>query len=127
MTVVPDVCGDQTRGRCDQVSVVQRVSAIGQDSDVFQAGPNPMPSIQSASIHRPTRYAVAVVNLFQADSRGDHNVFHLGSVLNGNVGVGVERLDQDASASTGESGPHKSARILTAQQSSLDTDASRQQ
>lgn len=93
MTAVPYVRANQTRGRCDQVGVVQRLSAIGQERDVFQASPNSMPSSQCASIHCPTRYAVAVVNLLQPDSRGNHNVFHFSNVLNSSIGVGIERLD----------------------------------
>jgi hypothetical protein len=37
-----------------------------------------------------------VVNLLQRDARGHHNVFHLGSVLNGSLRIGVKRLDKDA-------------------------------
>jgi hypothetical protein len=37
-----------------------------------------------------------VVDLLQRDARGQHSVFHLGSVLNSSVRIGVKRLDQDA-------------------------------
>ena len=83
-----------------------------------------MPSIQCTSIHRPTRYVVTVVNLFQRDTRGHHDVFHPGRVLNRSVRIGVKRLDQDAPAAARQAGTHESSRIFNAQQSSLDTDAS---
>src|SRR5712692_1591849 len=82
-----------------------------------------MPSIESTSIDCPTRDAVTVVNLLQRDARGHHNVFHLGSVLNRSVRIGVKRLDKDTATPACQSGQHESSRILHAQQSSLDTDA----
>ncbi len=83
-----------------------------------------MPSIESTSIDRPTRYAVTVVNLLQRDARSHHNLFHLSSVLNSSVRVGVKRLDKNAATPAGQSGNHESSRIINAQQSGLDTDAS---
>jgi hypothetical protein len=83
-----------------------------------------MPSIESTPIDCPTRYAVTVVNLLKRDARRYHNVFHLGSVLNSSVRIGVKRLDKDAATSACQSGKHESSRILYAQQSSLDTYAS---
>ena len=84
-----------------------------------------MPSIERTPIDRPTRYAVPVVNLLQRDARGHHNVFHLGSVLNSNRGVGIERFYKDAATPACQSRKHESSRIFTRQQSSLDTNASR--
>lgn len=60
-----------------------------------------MPSIESASIDCPTRQAVTVVNLFQPDTGGHHDIFHLAGVLNSNIGVGVERLDEYAATPVG--------------------------
>jgi hypothetical protein len=82
-----------------------------------------MPSTDATSIDCPTRYAVTVVNLLQRDARGHHNVFHLGSVLNSSVRIGVKRLDKHAATPACQSGKHESSRIINAQQSSLDTDA----
>lgn len=86
-----------------------------------------MSSIQSTLIDCPTRDAVTVMNLRQRDARGHHNVFHLGSVLNSRVRIGVKRLDKDTSTPTCQAGTHESSRIFNAQQSGLDTDASGQQ
>jgi hypothetical protein len=72
-----------------------------------------MPSIESTSIDCPTRYAATVVNLLQRDARGHHNVFHLGSVLNSSLRIGVKRLDEDAATSACQSGKHESSRIIS--------------
>jgi|SRR5215469_8043093 hypothetical protein len=115
---------DQTRCGCDQFSVVPRLLTVGQQSDVFEPRANAMASIECASIDRPTRYAVTVVDLLQRDARGHHYVFHLGSVLNSIVRIGVKRLDEDAATPACQAGKHERSRIFNAQQSSLDTDAS---
>ena len=86
-----------------------------------------MPSIEGASIDCPTRQAIAVVNLLQHDARGHDDAFHLGSVVQRSVRIGVERLDKDAATQARQSGTHERSRIFTAQQSRLDTDASGQQ
>ena len=83
-----------------------------------------MSSIQSTLIDCPTRYAITVVNLLQRDARGHHDVFHLGSVLNSRVRIGVKRLDKDAATPARQAGTHERSRIFNAQQSSLDTNAS---
>jgi len=84
-----------------------------------------MSFIQSTSIDCPARYAVTMVNLLQRNARGHHNVFHLGCVLNCSARIGVKRLDKDAPAPACQAGTHESSCIFNAQQSSLDTDASR--
>jgi len=86
-----------------------------------------MASIERTSIDCPTRQAIPVVNLLQCYARGHDNVFHLGRVVHGDVRVGIERLDEDAATPTSQSGTHERSRIVTGQQSRLDTDASRQQ
>ena len=86
-----------------------------------------MPSFESTSIDCPTRYAITVVNLLERDARRHHNVFHLGSVQNSSVRIGVKRLDKDAATPACQSGKRVGSRIIPAQQSSLDTDAPGQQ
>jgi hypothetical protein len=86
-----------------------------------------MPSIESTSIDCPTRYAVTVVNLLQRDARGHHDVFHPGGVLNSSVRIDVKRLDKDAATPACQAGTHERSRIVNAQQSSLDTNASGKQ
>jgi hypothetical protein len=115
---------DQMCGCRDQISVVPCLLPIRQQRDVFKPGSDAMPSIEPASIHRPTRYTITVVNLLQRDAGGHHDVFHPGSVINSSVRIGVERLDKDAATPACQSGMHESSRIVSAQQSSLDTDAS---
>jgi len=114
---------DQTRGCRDQIGVVPCRATVRENSDVFEPRTDTMPSIESTSINRPTRYAVAVVNLLQGDARGRHNLFHRGSVLNSSFRIGVQRLDQNAPAPAYQSGAHESSRIINDQQSRLDTDA----
>jgi hypothetical protein len=86
-----------------------------------------MSSIERTAIDCPTRYAVTMMNLLQREARGRHNVFHLGSVLDSSLRIGVKRFDKDATTPACESGEHKSSRIICGQQSSLDTDATGQQ
>jgi len=86
-----------------------------------------VPSIEAALIDRPTRWAIAVMNLLQRDARGDDNVFHPSSVVQRSVRVGVKRLDEDAATPACQSGTHEHSRIFTCQQSCLDTDAAGQQ
>jgi len=86
-----------------------------------------MPAIEGASIDCPARYAVTVVNLLQRDARGHNNFFHLGSVLDSSVKIGIKRLDKDAATLACQSGKYKGSRIIHTQQSSLDTDTPRQQ
>ena len=81
-----------------------------------------MPPIESTSIHRPTRYAVTVVDLLQGNARGHHYLFHLSSVLNRSVRIGIQRFDKNAPAPACQSRKHESPRIINAQQSSLDAD-----
>jgi hypothetical protein len=45
-------------------------------------------------------------------------------VLNSGVRINIKRLDEHAAAPTCQPGKHESSRIISAQQSSLDTDAS---
>jgi len=118
---------DQMRGRRDQIRVVPRWPAVGKQGDVFQAGTNSVPSIECTLIDGPTRDSIPVVNLRERDPRGHHNLFHPGSVLKGNVRIGVQRLDQDATAPVRQSGMHEGARVFNAQQSSLDINAPGQQ
>jgi hypothetical protein len=47
-------------------------------------------------------------------------------LLNSNVGIDVERLNEDAATPIREPGAHKSSRILDTEQSSLDSDATGQ-
>jgi len=63
-----------------------------------------MPSIESTSIDCPTRYAETVVNLLQRDARGHHNAFHLGSVLNSSIRIGVKRLGPNSHSNGGKTG-----------------------
>jgi len=86
-----------------------------------------VPSIEAASIDRPTRRAITVVNLLQPDAGGDQYGFHLGSVVQGIVRISIKRLDQDPATPGGQSGTHKRASVITRQQSRLDTDAAGQQ
>jgi hypothetical protein len=74
-----------------------------------------MPSLESTSIHCPTRDIVTVVNLLQRDARGYDNLFHPGSVLNSSVGIGVKRLDKDAATPGCQAGTHERSRIFSAQ------------
>ena len=83
-----------------------------------------MPSFESTPIDCPACHAVTVVNLFQLDARGHHDVFHCGGLLNSRVRIGVKRLDKDAATPTRQAGTHERSRIFHAQQSSLDTNAS---
>jgi len=82
-----------------------------------------MPSIESASIDCPTRYAVTMANLLQRDACRHDNVFYRGSMVNSNFRIDVKRLDKDATTPACQSGQHESSRITNAQQSSLDTNA----
>jgi hypothetical protein len=118
------VRADQARGCSDQIRVVACLLTIWQQRDVLQPSTDAMSSVQAASIDCPTRHAVTVVHLRQRDARGEHDVFHPGSVLHGRVRVDVKRLDQDASTPACQAGTHERSRIFNAQQSSLDTDAS---
>jgi hypothetical protein len=68
-----------------------------------------------------------MVNLLQRDARGHENVFHLGRVAQSSVRIGIERLDKNAATPARHSGTHERSRIVTAQQSRLDTNASGQQ
>jgi len=83
-----------------------------------------MASIESTSIDRPTRDAVTVVNLLEGDACGHHNLFHCGSVMNSGGRIGVKRFDKNAATPARQSGNREGPRIMNAQQSSLDTDAS---
>jgi hypothetical protein len=74
-----------------------------------------MSSIESASIDSPTRQTVSVVNLFQPDTGGYHNLFHPAGVLNCQVRIGVERLDKHAATPVSQAGNNKGSRILNAQ------------
>jgi hypothetical protein len=67
-----------------------------------------------------------MVNLFQGDARGHHNIFHAGSVLNSHIGIEVKRLDKDAATPVCQSRTYESARIANRQQSSLETHSSGQ-
>ena len=118
---------DQTRGCRNQIGVVSRRRSIRQLRDVFQSGADAVSSLEPTSIDCPTCYAVPVVDLLQRDPGGRHNVFHLAGALNGRVRIGVERLDEDAATAACQAGTHERSRIFNAQQSSLDTDASREQ
>jgi hypothetical protein len=115
---------DQTRGCSDEIRIVPCLPTIRQQRDVLQPRTDTMPSLQSTSIDGPTREVVTVVNLRQRDARRHHNVFNPRRVLNSRVRIGVKRLDQDASTSACQAGTHESPRVVNAQQSSLDTDAS---
>jgi hypothetical protein len=86
-----------------------------------------MSSVEPTPIDCPTRDAVTVVNLLQSDARGYHDVFHLRSVLNSSVGIGVKRLDEDAPTSACQAGMHERSRVFSAQQPGLDTYASGEQ
>jgi hypothetical protein len=97
---------------------------VRQQRDILQPSPDTMSSIDGTPIDCPTRNAVTVVNLFQRDASRHHNVFHLGSMFNSSVSVGVERLNQHAATPIRQSGPYESSRIIGAQQSSLNTHAS---
>jgi hypothetical protein len=125
MTAAPYMRADQTRGCRNQVGVVPRRLTVRQQRDVFQPGADAMSSLEPTSIDCPTRYAITVVDLLQCDTRGRHNVFHLAGVLNSSVSIGVKRLDKYAATAVCQTGAHESSRIFNAQQSSLDTDASR--
>src|SRR5689334_11712285 len=118
---------DQPRSCSDQISVIPCRRTVGQQRNVFEPSTDPMPSIESTSIDCPTRYAVTVVNLLHRDARRHHNVFHLRSVLNSSVRLGVKRLDKDTATPPCQSGTHERSRIFDGQQSSLDTDAPGQQ
>ena len=118
---------DQTRGRRNQVGVVPGLCTVRQQCDVFEPGADAMSSLESTSIDCPTRHAITVVNLLQRDTRGRHDVFHLAGVLNSRVRIGVKRLDKDAATSACQAGTHEGSRTFKVQQSSLDTDASREQ
>ena len=117
----------QTRSRGNQISVVPRRPPVGQQRDVFQPGADTMASVEGASIDCPTREAIPMVNLLQRDARGHENVLHLGRVAHRNIRIGIERLDKDAATPASQSGTHERSRIVTAQQSRLDTNASGQQ
>ncbi len=86
-----------------------------------------MSSLEPTSIDCPTRHAITVVDLLKRDTRGRDNVFHPAGVLNSRVRIGVQRLDKDAATAACQAGTHECPCIFNAQQSSLDTDASRQQ
>ena len=86
-----------------------------------------MSSIEPAPIDCPTGDIVAVVNLLQRDARRHDDVFHLRSVLNSGVRVGVKRLDEDAPTSACQAGTDEGSRIFNAQQPGLDTNASGEQ
>jgi hypothetical protein len=121
------VRADQTLGCGNEVGVVFCLLSVGQQRHVFEPGADAMSSLERASIDGPARDAITMVDLLQRDTRGCNNVFHPGGVLNSNVGIGVERLDKDAAATACQTGTHERSRIFNAQQSSLDSDASRQQ
>ena len=86
-----------------------------------------MPSIEGASIDCPTRWTITVVNLLERDARRHDNVFHLGSVVYSNVGIGVERLDKNATTPVCQSGKNERPRLFTAKQSRLYSHTSGQQ
>jgi hypothetical protein len=65
-----------------------------------------------------------VVNLFNADARGHHDIFHSGSVLDSHRGIEIKRLDKDATAPLRQSRTHEGARIVSRQQTSLEAGAS---
>ena len=127
MTAAPYMRADQTCGGRHQVGVVPGLLTVRQQCDVFQPGADAMSSLEPTSIDCPTCYPITVVNLLQRDTRGRHNVFHPGRVLNSRVRIGVKRLDKDAATSACQAGTHEGSRTFNAQQSSLDTDASREQ
>ena len=127
MTAAPYMRADQTCGGRHQVGVVPCLRTVRQQGDVFEPGADAMSSLESTSIDCPTRYAITVVNLLQRDARGRNNDFHLAGVPNGRVRIGVKRLDKDAATSACQAGTHEGSRTFNAQQSSLDTDASREQ
>ena len=127
MTAAPYMRADQTCGRRHQVGVVPGLLTVRQQCDVFEPGADAMSSLEPTSIDCPTRYAITVVNLLQRDARGRNDVFHLGRVLNSRVRIGVKRLDKDAATPACQSGAYERSRIIAAQQSRLDPDASGQQ
>ena len=86
-----------------------------------------MSSIQSTLIDGPTGYAVTVVDLLEGDARGHHDVFHLGRLLNSRLRILIQRFDKDAPTSVRQARTHESSRVFSAQQSSLDANASGQQ
>lgn len=114
---------DQAQGRRDQFSIISCLSSIGKDGDVFQACTDTMPSLERPSIHCPARNALPVMNLLQPDSCGYYYAFHLGSVLESNLRIGIKWFNQHATTPVRQSGTHESARVIDAQQSSFDTDA----
>jgi hypothetical protein len=83
-----------------------------------------MPSIQATAIDCPTCYAVTVVNLFQRNTRRSQDIFHAGSVLNSNVGIGIERFNEDTPTPVCQAREHKSSRIIDTEQPSLNADTS---
>ena len=127
MTAAQYIRAYQTRSRGDQIGVVPRRPPVRQERDVFQPSTDTVTSVEGASIDCPAWEAIPVVNLLQRDARGHDNVFHLGRVTHRNVSIGIERLDEDAATPAGQSGTHERSRIVSAQQSRLDTNASGQQ
>jgi hypothetical protein len=67
------------------------------------------------------------MDLLKRDTRGQDNLFHLGSVLNRNARIFIKRLDKNAPTMACQSGLHERSSIFTGQQPSLNTDAPRQQ
>ncbi len=119
--------GDEMRGGGHQICVVPCFRSVGEDVNVFQTGANSVASFKSPPIDGPTGNAVAVVYLLQGDSRRKHNVFHGFRVENRCAGVGVERLDQDAATPWRQSGTDEGMRVVNAEESGFDTDASGQE
>ena len=127
MIAAPYMRADQTRGGSNQVGVVPGLLAVRQQCDVFEPSADAMSSLEPTSIDCPTCYPITVVNLLQRDALGRNDIFHPGRVLNSRVRIGVKRLDKDAATAACQAGTHEGSRTFNAQQSSLDTDASREQ
>ncbi len=104
----------------DEVGVVAGGRSIGQDRDVLQPRPDPMPSNQGTAIDRPACDTVPVVDLIHSNSCSDHDLFHSSGVVDGNCWVEFKRLDEDATTAVGQARSHEGPGIVDREQPRLD-------
>jgi len=123
----PRMGPDQLHGGIDEISIIPRRGAVRQDCDIFKPRADSVPPFESAPIHRPARNVISVMNLLQRNACRCHDFLHPGSMLDGETGILIEWLDQDAAATSRQSRPDKGLCISNTQQSSLNGYASRKQ
>lgn len=118
---------DQACGRRNKRRIVPCLGSVGQLGNVLETSPDSVPSMESASIHRPTGNVVTVVNLLQADASRNDDRFHCCRMLQRDLRLDVEWLDQDTTTAACQPRTCKGARILGTEQSRLDPHSPRQQ